>query len=69
MQPQWYETRNQLQGAKREEYKQAENKQHASKKTKCQWRNKRENRKIPQGKWKWKHKTPKSMGCNTGLLQ
>ena len=28
------------------------------------WRNRRENLKLPRGKWKWKHNDPKSMGCS-----
>ena len=27
-------------------------------------RNQRENQKIPQDNWKWKHNFPKSMGCS-----
>lgn len=37
---------------------------HAARKPKDQLRNPRENQKIPQDKWKWKHNLAKPMECS-----
>ena len=39
---------------------------HAARKPKGQLRKQRENQKIPQDKWKWKHNLAKPMECSKG---
>ena len=66
-QPQWYETRKQLQESNCKKHKHVEYEQHATKQSMSHWRTQRGNQKIPGDKWKWKHNDPESMECSKNI--